>query len=144
MGFRGFLRGAPGILGAVGRYPAPDIRVRTPDGPELVASSVVLANVGEVAFGGAVADTADPFDGRVDLVALVPGGVWRLAPLVARMLTSSLHTAAAVRHALVTGVEMTSEGTVPVQLDGEPVGTLPVSVRVEAGAVRLLTTAGGD
>ena len=38
-----------------------------------VASNVILANVREVAFGGMVTETADPFDGQLDVVAVPPG-----------------------------------------------------------------------
>ena len=105
-----------------------------------VASSVILANVREVAFGGVVAETADPFDGQLDVVAVPPGSRLNLVRLGLSMLTSSLAQAQGVRHTLGTRIRLDSDGHVPFQLDGEPVGMLPAAVRLERGAVRLLLT----
>jgi len=140
MGTGGLVRSAPRIWRAVGRYAAPDIYA-SGDGRTLQGvSTVILANVGRVAFGGAVADVADPFDGHLDMVALPSLPKWRLPAFGARMLTSSLHRAKGVHHALVSGMRLDSEGDVPFQLDGEPVGTLPVEISVKPGAVRFLLT----
>ena len=132
------LLGLPAALGALRRYPAPTIRTYTLGGERLEGSSVVLANVGRTGFGGAIADTADPFDGRMDLVAVSPESAWQVVRLAARTVTSSLHRAPGAVHARIAGVELESDGSVPVQLDGRPAGTLPVSVRTAAGAVRLI------
>ena len=56
------------------------------------------------------------------------------------MLTSSLTRAKGVRHTLGTRMRLDSDGQVPFQLDGEPVGMLPATVRLVRGAVRLLLT----
>jgi diacylglycerol kinase family enzyme len=102
---------------------------------------VILANVPEVAFGGTVAAGVDPFDGRLDLLTVPRLGTLSVITTVARMLTSSLGHAKGVSHTTTSSpVRVESDGEVPFQLDGEPVGVLPVDVRVEPGAVRLLLT----
>lgn len=138
MGIGGLTRHTPAVLRAIAQYPAPEIEVVEGGVVEARASSVILANVGRVAFGGAVVDTADPFDGRLDLVALPRASKWRLATMGLRMLTSSLHRARGATHRMASEVRLHSDGRVPCQLDGEPVGTLPATVRVQPGAIRLL------
>lgn len=138
MGVRGLVRNTPRVLAALRRYPAPEIEVRVDGAAFGPSSSVILPNVGEIAFGRAVASVADPFDGALDVVALPVAGKVRLTRLALAMLSSSLHGAPGVKHTTGVRVELVSQGVVPFQLDGEPVGTLPVDVRLAAGAVRLL------
>jgi diacylglycerol kinase (ATP) len=139
MGIAGLVRKAPGVLRAVHRYPAPEIEVEV-DGRSSRAASVILANVGQVAFGGHVATGVDPFDGRLDVVTVPRVGTAGVAWLGLRMLRSSLERGPGVARDGGTRVRLSSAGRVPFQLDGEPVGTLPAEVRVEPGAVRLLLT----
>ena len=122
MGIVGLVRNTPGVLGALRRYPAPDIELEVDGSAFGVASSVILPNVAEFAFGGVIAKTADPFDGQLDVVALPVQSKLSLATLGLRMFTSSLHDARGVRHTLGGQIRLRSEGEVPFQLDGEPVG----------------------
>jgi diacylglycerol kinase (ATP) len=140
MGIAGLARKAPDIVRAVHNYPAPDIEVRVDDGAPSVAASVILSNVAQMAFRVTLADAADPFDGRLDLLTVPRVGTARIGALCVRMMLSSLEGAAEVTHTPASRVILRSEGEVPFQLDGEPVGTLPVELRVEPGAVRLLRT----
>jgi len=140
MGVSGLLLRLPRFLGALGRYAAPRIDMEVDGSSFGVASSVILANVKEVAFGGVVAETADPFDGVLDVVAAPPGSRLNIVRLGFHMLTSSLRRAHGVRHSMGTRVRLDSDSRVPFQLDGEAVGQLPATVRLERGAVRLLLT----
>jgi diacylglycerol kinase family enzyme len=140
MGVVGLARGTPRVLGAVRSYSAPDIEIRADGRVIPSAASVILANVGRMAFGITVGRAVDPFDGRLDLVSVPRVGTWGLAALGLRMMISSLDGAGSVGHELAQRVRLESRGDVPFQLDGEPVGMLPVEVRVEPGAVRLLLT----
>ena len=117
--------------------PAPSIEIAVDGSPFGAASSVIMANVGEMAFGAVVAETANPFDGRLDVVAVPPGSRLNLVRLAWRMMTSSLSQARGVRQTLGTHIRLDAEGRVPFQLDGEPAGVLPATVRLERGAVRL-------
>ena len=140
MGISGLLGNAPRVASALASYGAPRIQADV-DGSSLgVCSSVIVANVGEVAFAGVVAEDANPFDGHFDVVGIPPARALRLARLGAHMLTSSLSRAEGVRHRLATQVTLTADGDVPFQLDGEPVGTLPATVKLRKGAVRFLQT----
>jgi len=140
MGVSGLLLSFPRVLGALGRYVAPGISIEVDGSSFGVASSVILANVREVAFGGVVAETANPFDGQLDVVATPTGFRLNIVRLGYQMLNSSLTRAYGVQHTLGTQIKMSAEGRVPFQLDGEAVGQLPATVRLERGAVRLLLT----
>ncbi len=140
MGVSGLVVNSGRVLRALRRYAAPQIRIEVDGSSFGVAASVVLANVREVAFGGVVAETADPFDGRLDVVAVPAGSPPKYVRLGLSMLTSSLTGAKGVRHTLGAHMRLDSDEPVPFQLDGEPVGMLPATVRVERGAVRLLLT----
>jgi len=93
-----------------------------------------------VAFGGILTETADPFDGQLDVVAVPPGSKAKLIRQGLSILTSSLARAKGVRHTVGTQMKLNSPGRVPFQLDGEPVGMLPATVRLKRSAVRLLLT----
>jgi diacylglycerol kinase family enzyme len=140
MGIAGLARGVPRILRAVHRYPAPTIRVMSEGSPPASAASVVLATVGRTAFGGTVAAAADPHDGHLDLVTIERRGTLGVAGVAMRMMATSLAEARGAAHWTATRVRFESDGEVPFQLDGEPVGTLPAEVRVAPAAVRLLLT----
>jgi len=140
MGLMGLVRRTPGVVRALVRYPIPPIRTKIDDHDIGDACSVILTNVAKMGFGGMVVATADPFDGQIDVVAIDPAPWPKLVRLALRMLGSGLSGAAGARHQLATQVRLSSEGNVPVQLDGEPVGSLPISVRLRAGAIRLLMT----
>ena len=140
MGLTGLVRHTPRVLRALARYPVPPIRTEIDGHSVEDASSVLLTNVAKVGLGGTVIDTADPFDGQLDVVAIDPAPWPKLVRLGLRMLTTGLRGAHGARHQLATHVRLSAEGTVPVQLDGEPVGTLPISVGLRAGAIRLLLT----
>ena len=140
MGIAGLARKTPSILGAIHRYPAPDIEVRLDAGEPGSSVSVIVANVGPVAFGGTVAEGVDPFDGRLDVLTVPRSTNLRLVALTGRLMMSSLEKAQGVTRTTATRARLASSGGVPFQLDGEPVGTLPAEIRLAPGAVRLLLT----
>ena len=138
MGLSGLLLNAPRVALDVARYPEPEIRVGIEGVEWARCGSVLVANVADLAFGGAFAASADPSDGRLDVVAVEPGGKRKLPALGLAVLASRLERAKGVRSRRAGAVSLRSEGSVPFQLDGEPAGSLPVRIRVEPGAVRLL------
>ena len=140
MGLSGLLGNAPRVASALVGYGAPRIDAEVDGAPFGDWSSVVVANVKEIAFGGVLAEEADPFDGQLDVLGIPhtsPPGLVRLA---ARMLTSGLSGAKGVRHGTANRVTLRSEGEVPFHLDGEPVGVLPAVATLRSGAIRFLKT----
>lgn len=140
MGLAGLGRNMPRILHAIADYAAPEIEVEIDGSSWGAVSTVVLANVADLAFGGTFVDGADPFDGRLDVVGVPVESKLRIPRRAVAILTSSLHRSSGVRHGTATEVSIRSRGAVPFQVDGEPAGELPVDVRLEAGAVRLVLT----
>lgn len=140
MGFLGLLRNAPRIVRTMSRYTAPEISI-TVDGEDFAtAASVVLPNVGEVGLKATVAEDVDSSDGKIDVLAVPLPSKWSIVRLGLRMLASSLQSASGVRSTRGEHVHLASRGDVPFQIDGEPMGTLPVDVRLEQRALRLLLT----
>ena len=139
MGLLGLAANAPRVLSAVADYDAPSVRV-TADGAELPpVSSVFLANVGQIAFGGVVHSDASPADGVLDVVTMEDASPIGVLLAGATMLVSSLTASARVRHRTATSLLLEAEGMVPIHIDGEPIGHLPARVHLEALAVRLLS-----
>ncbi|NIQ52252.1 MAG: hypothetical protein GWN71_01825 [Gammaproteobacteria bacterium] len=140
LGFLGLLRHAPGVLSAMRTFQPPHIGIEV-DGTSFgTAGSVVLSNVGRVGLGATVAEDADPADGELDVLAVRLPSKLSIARLGLRMLVSSLASDPEVRHTRASYIRLASDREVPFQLDGEPVGSLPLEVRVETRAVRLLLT----
>jgi diacylglycerol kinase (ATP) len=100
--------------------------------------AVVVANVGRLIFGS-VTRSADPSDGKLNIIATKPRT--RLGWLRA-VLLYALHRydrCSKVSRVLATSVELRSSvDRVPIHADGEPVGSLPVQIRVAPGGVTLL------
>ena len=140
MGFLGLVRNAPRIVGTMSRYTAPEIEIEVDGAHFATAASVVLPNVAEVGLQATVDEEADPSDGKIEVLAVPLPSKWSIVRLGLRMLASSLKRASDVRATRGERVKLTSEGEVPFQLDGEPMGQLPVDVELEQRAIRLLLT----
>ena len=139
MGLLGLAANASRVLSAVAGYEAPPIRV-TSDGVELdPVSSVFLANVGQIAFGGVVHSDASPSDGVLDIVTMADASPLGVLLAGTTMLTSSLTASGRVRHRTATSLTLESDDPVPNHNDGEPIGHLPATVHLERLAVRLLS-----
>lgn len=140
MGVSGLVGHLPQVLDAVTRYRQPMIDAAIDRAEAGSHSTVIIANVGPIGFGGRVTASADPADGRFDVVC-VP----RISPLSwiglsFRMMASTLTSARGVRHESGERITLRANGSVPFHLDGEPAGTLPVTVSLEHGAIRFLKT----
>lgn len=140
MGVSGLLGHTPRVLRAIREYGEAPI-VATVDGAPFGAySTVIVANVAGIGFGGVVAQMADPGDGHFDVVGVPPLSIPGLLRVGSQVMLSSLTRARGVRHQPGREITLQSEGEVPFHLDGEPVGHLPATARIVAGAVRLLRT----
>ena len=139
MGISGMLGHAPHVIRALAAYDQPTIAAEVDGVPFGPHASLVVANVGEIAFGGRVAEGADPCDARFNIVGVPRLSVPRATRFAFRMMTSSLTRSRGVQLELGAHVTLRSDGEVPFHLDGEPVGKLPATVRMVPGAVRFLS-----
>lgn len=119
---------------------AHDVRVESDGGivDERTAIAVVVAN-GETAGGGIrAAPGADPGDGRLDLFVLPAGGPLELAGLAALLTTGDLRRRRDVLHRSVTEVRITADPPMTFNLDGDPLGTTPLTFRCLPSALRVV------
>ncbi|MBT8487244.1 MAG: hypothetical protein HKN72_17630 [Gemmatimonadetes bacterium] len=140
MGFLGVFRNVPRIIAVMRAYDDPDIAVEV-DGEFFGrGASVVLSNVADVGLAATVDEEADPSDGLLEVLTVPMPSKWDIIRYGLRMVASSLASAPEVRKTRGRLVRLTSDGDVPCQADGEPVGRLPVEVELTPSAVRLLLT----
>lgn len=99
---------------------------------------LALANVSRYGGGFRIAPGADPADGLLDLVALGPLSRLRILGLVPTALRGSHLSRSDVAHHRVSRVHLASPAPLEIWADGEPLGTLPVTVSLHPGAVTVL------
>jgi len=138
----GTLRYFLASLGALFGEPVPRLRVRL-DGQDHWSGASPLVAVGNGrCFGGgmAIAPSAVPDDGLAELVILAGQSPWSFLRLAPAIYAGSHLTRPNVRHAQGRLVEIDADdaGSVPVDLDGESPGTLPMTVRVLPSALEIL------
>jgi diacylglycerol kinase family enzyme len=128
------------------RFPAVTVRALDPPGEDLVGTTAFVFNLPRYALGLPFAPEAQGDDGLLDLVVFRdPGPLSALRYLW--LVLRGLHLRrSGVYHRRVRRVEIEAAATVPVQLDGDPGGTVepgqPWTVAVLPGAVRLIVPAG--
>ena len=135
--------GTLAYLRAVGRglgaYAPADVTIARDGAPPAAVSvaSVVVANGPTFGGGMRVAPGADPADGALDVVVLGALRRWELA-----LWLPTLYWGGHLRHPRVAtararAVTLDGPATLPVQIDGELEGALPLTIRVCPGALRL-------
>ena len=121
-----------------------DIELRSADGSsERVAGDLVMATVGNTtSYGGGIpiCPDADPSDGLLDVTLVRPAGRLRLLRLLPRVYRGTHTTVAEVSTHRVTSVRLSSPG-VTAYADGDPIGTLPVTIDVVPAALRVFAPA---
>ncbi len=113
-----YLRGAAGVVASRQSYRL----TLTLDGRQPVTLdvlNVVVANARFAAGGVAVAPTADPADGKLDVVLVLAGDFADLSVVTARVLAGDYQHDEQVRHFRARRVEVQSEPPLPVSIDGE-------------------------
>lgn len=133
------LKGAAALVSALARFHAPEARVAVDgvachDGP---LAQLFASNLPYFGPGFHVSPDADPRDGRLDVVAFEPAGRARMLRELARVRRGAHIGDPGVW--TLTGREVRIDGEVPAAADSVPLGTGPVTVRVERGRLRLAT-----
>ncbi len=121
-----------GIKAALEEIPRFDLKV-TVDGEVIVPGELIAAIVGNgrtCGGGRRASPRSDPEDGLLDLVLVKSGNVLDLAGILARLVTGDYTNADLVTH--LPGKRITLESAPPMgfNLDGELVGTCPVTFEV--------------
>ncbi len=126
------------ILKSALQYPFPKLTV-TGNGlaESLEGSLVVVSNFPAYAFKLPVNPDAEPDDGLLTVRVFQKPGRWNFAKYSA-MVTQRLHLDRSDVQVFTTSeVKIQSEGTAPVQIDGDPLGMTPVTFRCLPGELQL-------
>lgn len=124
------------------RYPAGAVPGSAKESLSTVqAHMVVVANSGKYGHGLNIVPSADPGDGLLDVLTMGAVGKLKFPALM-----NDAQTGAHVRHpitvAQATEVLVDADRSIPVCADGDEIGTLPVTVKLLAGAMRLVLPIG--
>ena len=130
------------VVSAIRKYKYPKIRISldSNDGqqPTVDPCWAFVFNVPRYAMNLPIAAEANPEDGMLDLCTFRGGSLFRgLFYLVSVILRRHKHwTTSKTYH--FKKLTMESDGEVPYQLDGDPGGTLPLTIEVIKGGVTLI------
>jgi diacylglycerol kinase (ATP) len=106
---------------------------------EMRAIMLVTANLRQYGNGAYIAPSADPEDGRLDLVIVGARSMGRAFLLTPRLFTRSLHQARDILTKQVTQVSISSSTPLVCHADGEPFeGGYEVMVTVKPRALRVM------
>jgi len=143
MGYGGILRQLPRVIRAAAGYPEPPIKVEMDNAWHGAYADVVVANFGSLPLGRRLTASADPGDGVLNVIGVPRCTQLQRVRLGMRLVFSTLAEAGAVREHLAARISLTSDGMVPVQLDGEPAGHLPATIETIPRAVSFLGIGAG-
>lgn len=132
-----YLRSALGELTELTRYRA---WIRIDGGPEREVQllNAILANARTAGGGTAVAPSADPTDGRFDVVLVHGGGTLDIAGVAARLVAGNYTDSEIVEHVVASSFALRSDPPMPFNVDGELVGETDLSARVLPAALRVV------
>lgn len=105
---------------------------------EQVAWTVVVGCTRSYGGGLLVCPDARPDDGRLELVVIGPVSRLRFLSVLRRMRRGTHLTLAQVSTRTITRVALSADRPTPVYADGDLLGSLPVTIEVDPGALRLL------
>jgi len=123
---------------------SPQMEIRCLESDRIVQGThVVVANLPEYGFALKLTPDADPCDGLLDVRVYQGCSVWKLAchALATRWKLESHRRIVRfrTRQVRISALPTDSSGDrIPVQADGDPAGWLPVDIRVNPGAMRLI------
>jgi diacylglycerol kinase family enzyme len=131
------------ILEVIRSYEYPPLRVRyrlNEGGGEnsITARWVFVINVPQYAGGLKFAPQASGLDGRLDLCTFREGSLWYGLMYLGGVLLGQQEAMEDYHHCQATELVIEADGPVPYQIDGDPGGELPVTIRVLPGRLTML------
>ncbi len=103
------------------------------------ANTVLLTNIGLVPeINLRVTPDTDPHDGRLDVTIISSRTIWDVLTILFRMLTWRTRRSPRMKHFKAQRVSIAADPPLPVQIDGECIGTTPVQAEILHHAVRLV------
>ena len=127
------------MIEMIASYPFPRISVEA-DGAQVTeeATDVIVANTRSYGGPFILAPDAKPDDGLFDVCIFNSPNIGAYAAYMAAAVMQSHDLLPSTTVLRARTVRCVSSGDVPVQLDGDPHGRLPVTFQIEAGAVQLI------
>src|SRR5439155_7087077 len=111
------------------RFPAIDADIEE-TGERLCGATVLVFNFPEYALGLPIAADGSAEDGLLDLCVFKKAGVPALLRYLAAVVARKLHALPDFQHRRVRSVRLSSNEPAPLQTDGDPAGSLPVTIEV--------------
>jgi diacylglycerol kinase (ATP) len=139
-GWVAYLPGAARSL----RLPPARFHVRTDQAEmDFVSPMVLVANgAGIIRPSLALLPDITSVDGMLDMVAVTATGGAQIARVIGRFLTKSLQRSPHVLHVRTARVHIEADPPMPVQLDGDVVGSTPVEMEILPRRARLIVPVG--
>ncbi|TNC40987.1 diacylglycerol/lipid kinase family protein [Mumia zhuanghuii] len=122
----------------------PSFTITLDDGTRVVrAHSVVAANSGWYGHGLKIVPSAEVDDGLIDVMVVSTDGLGRrhMAAYMNEAKSGRHVERAAVEVLRTTSLTLSADAPVPLCMDGDEIGTLPVTVRLRASALRVVVPA---
>jgi diacylglycerol kinase (ATP) len=111
------------------------------DRAPVVSATIMQVAVGNGQFHGAgmwVCPEARLDDGWLDVTVVGELALWQLVRALPRLYDGRIHTHPRVWSARIRRLEAVSDETVPIEIDGEPLGRLPLEIAIVPRALPLL------
>lgn len=103
------------------------------------ANTVMLTNIGRLTdLKLRVTPDTNPHDGQLDVTIISSRTLWDILVILFRMLTWRSPRVRRLKHFKASEILVEADPPIPVQIDGDAIGTTPVRVRVVPQAVRLV------
>jgi diacylglycerol kinase family enzyme len=125
------------ILDSICNYPYPEVRIHlldsvgaTPAESVVRAKWVFVVNLPRYAGGLRLVPQADGADGLLDVCTFREGSLWNGLIYLAGVIAGQHQSWEDCVTAQVRALRMEADQPVPLQLDGDPAGHLPVDIRV--------------
>ena len=128
----------PLMVGAVWNYGYPLFDIEA-DGRRMRGSLVLVFNVPQYCFGLPLAPDAQGDDGLLDYIVFTKPGRWWLTRYALAVLQRRQATMPGVEIGRAHCIKLTCEQPVPLEIDGEALGCLPIEIEVMPSALRLIT-----
>jgi diacylglycerol kinase (ATP) len=127
------------IISALVDYKYPSVTLKA-DGESITGAHAFVFNIGKYGGGLPIGSHADPSDGLLDWIVFKKPGLLRLARYGLSTYLKQHLKHGEIAHGRSAELVLTTESeALPAQADGDPCGTLPMSVKVLPQAMRVVS-----
>jgi diacylglycerol kinase (ATP) len=138
LGLRRLLAMAPAAFKGYFRYPFHEMVVEVNDQPSFICTSALIANVGCIPLLGEITAYPDPSDGQMEIITTSHARFFPWLKVLMAVRANRLDSLEGVNRLFGSRFRLSARGEVPVQIDGDASGFLPLEVTVRPGAIQLI------